>query len=183
MYSTQQLSEGTTTEAQDDVGPEDLLSLVNVTISTDLFSTRLEVECTRYGGIFEAKDLSSQVVILLSLDNQSWIEVKQYTFDDDTLNENVSRLINIWNTIFEPFPFDVEKGATLYVSLEYEYGSEYHPTERTHRTPSLAVVVPVDIIRPWYFTMDWRFPGVLGVILLCLIVIFWRSRRGIIIVD
>jgi hypothetical protein len=171
---------GTTIVAQDSVGPEDLLSLDNVTISTDLFSTCLEVRCTRNGGVFEASELGSQVILLLSLNNESWIEVKQYTFDDDVLDENVSSVIRICNTISEPFPFDVAEGESLYVCLEYEYGSSLF---FGYRTRSLVIVVPVDIIRPWYFTMDWRFPGALGVILLCLIVIFWRSRRGIIIVD
>jgi hypothetical protein len=162
MCSNQQWSEGTTIVAQNDVGHEDLISLDNVTISTDLFSTCLEIGCTRNGGVFEARELESQVMLLLSLNNQSWIAVKQYTFDEDTINENVSSVIKICNTILEPFPFDVEKG---------------------HRTPPLAVVVPVDIIRPWYFTIDWRVPGVLLGILLCLLVIFLKSRRDIIIVE
>jgi hypothetical protein len=138
---------------------------------------------TRYGGIFEARELESQVVLLLSLNNESWVEVKQYSFDGDTLDENVSRIIKICNTILEPFPFDVEQGETLYVCIEYEYGSQSDLGDHTYRTPSMAVVVPVDIIRPWYFTMNWMFPGVLGVILLCLVAIFLKSRRGIIIVD
>ncbi|MHA1905470.1 MAG: hypothetical protein ACXABC_15500 [Candidatus Thorarchaeota archaeon] len=183
MCSNQQWSEGTTIVAQNDVGHEDLISLDNVTISTDLFSTCLEIGCTRNGGVFEARELESQVMLLLSLNNQSWIAVKQYTFDEDTINENVSSVIKICNTILDPFPFDVEKGETLYVCIEYEYGSEYILGDRSHRTPSLAVVVPVDIIRPWYFTIDWRVPGVLLGILLCLLVIFLKSRRGIIVVE
>ncbi|MHA2213378.1 MAG: hypothetical protein ACW992_09480 [Candidatus Thorarchaeota archaeon] len=183
MCSNQQWSEGITIVAQGEVDPEDLFSLDNVTISTDLFSTCLEVGCTRNGGVFEANELDSQVMLLLSLSNQSWIGVKQYTFDDDNINENVSSVIKICNTITEPFPFDVEKGETLYVCIEYEYGSDYILMDRSHRTPSLAVVVPVDIIRPWYFTTDWRVPVVLGGILLCLFVIFLKSRRGIIVVE
>ena len=183
ICSTQQWSVGTTIVVQDSVGPEDLLSRDTVTISTDLFSTCLEVGCTRNGGIFEARDLGSQVMLLLSLNNQSWVEVEQFGFEANVLDTNVSTTFKVCNTLFQSFPFDVEQGETLYVSMEYEYGSQSDLGDHTYRTPSMAVVVPVDIIRPWYFTMDWMFPGVLGVSLLCLVAIFLKSRRGIIIVD
>ena len=183
MCSNTQLSDGIMTISQNDVRPEDLFSLDNVTISTDLFSTCLEVGCTRNGGIFEARDLGSQVMLLLSLNNQSWVEVEQFGFEANVLDTNVSTTFKVCNTLFQSFPFDVEQGETLYVSMEYEYGSQSDLGDHTYRTPSMAVVVPVDIIRPWYFTMDWMFPGVLGVILLCLVAIFLKSRRGIIIVD
>lgn len=168
--------------SQDDVGPEDLLSLDNVTITMELFSTCLDVGCTMNGGIFEANELETGVVLLLSLNNVSWIKVKEYTFADDVLSENVSRIITIYNSISEPFPFDVEEGDTLYVCIEYECGS-MTLCARTYRTPSMAIVVPVDIIRPWYFTIDWRLPGVLGASSIILLSIFLISRRRRILVD
>lgn len=179
MHSNQQGLVGSTIEAQFDIGPEDLLGLDNVTISTDLFSTCLKVGYTWNGVILDVSDLESQANLLLSLNNESWIEVKQYTFDDNTLYDNVSMVFTICNTILQPFPFDVEKGETLYVCIEYVSDSSSYLSGISYRTFSLSIVVPVDIIRPWYFTMDWRFPGMLGAIFLCLFTVFLISRRDI----
>jgi hypothetical protein len=177
MFSNQLGSEGSTTTAQFDFEPEDVLSLDNVTISTDLFSTCLEIGYTWYGAILEPSDFESRVALLLSLDNESWIEVKQYTFDDNAQYDNVSMEFTICNTILQAFPFDVEKGESLFVCIEYVYDSPSYLSHITWRTSSFAIVVPIAITRPWYFTMDWRFPGLLGASFLFLFTVFLISRR------
>ena len=177
MYSNQKWAVGSRINAQDDIGPEDLLILNDAGISTDFFSTCLEVTYTRYGGVPEAADLGSSVLLMLSLDNISWIEVSNYTFDDTVLNDNVSMTFKICNTLIQPFPFDVEKGETLYVCVACEYRLTTLLGNPIYQTPSLAIVVSVDITRPWYFTIDWTLPGVFGMIFLFLFAVFCISKR------
>ena len=177
MCDNQKWTVGTGLRAQNDIGPEDLLTLDNATISTNLFSICLEVTYTRYGGIFEAVDLGSQVTLLLSLNNVSWVEVDNYTFDDNTLDDNDTMTFRICNTFFQPFPFDVEEGEILYVCIEYQYGELILLGIPTYRTTSLAIVVPADIIRPWYFTIDWTLPRIFSGIFLFLFAVFCISKR------
>lgn len=183
MCSSLRLVDRTTIHAQEDVVPEDLLSLDNVTISTDFFSTCLEVVYTRYGGLIEITDLESQVLLFLSLNNDSWIEVKRYTLDDDILEENITRMIRICNSLSESFPFDIKKGETLYICIEYWYRSSLELGYRIFRTPSLAIVVPVDIVRPWYLILDLKLPAILGVILLGLFIVYYIRRRRIVLIE
>lgn len=177
MCSSLRLVDKTTIKAQDSIEPSDVFSLDNATISSGLLSTCLEVSCTRYGGIPESEYLDSEILLLLSLDNMSWIGVKNYTFNDAVLTENVSKSIKICNTLMQPFPFDVEKGETLYVCIEYKFGQSMILTDRFYRTPSFAVVVPTSIIRPWYFTIDWTLPIIFWLLFLCLFTVFWISKR------
>ena len=185
MSSSLQLVDSASIQAQEDVGSEDLLCLDNVTISTDLFSTCLEVMYTRCGEIIDITitDLDSKVVLLLSLNNESWVEAKQHTLADDSPNETITRVIRICNSVSEAFPFNVEEGETLYVCIEYWYRSRLELGYRIFRTASLAIVVPVDIIRPWHLTLDLRLPGILGVILLFSFTVYFIRRRRITITE
>jgi hypothetical protein len=177
VYSNQKWTVGPGLSAQNYIGPEDLVTLDNATISTNLFSTCLEVVYTRYGGISEATDLDSQVTLLLSLNNVSWVEVKNYTFDEKALDDNVTMTFRICNTLFQPFPFDVEEGEILYVCIGYMYSGGSILRIPTCRTPSFAIVVPTDIIRPWYFTIDWTLPRIFGMLFLFLFAVFCISKR------
>jgi len=114
---------------------------------------------------------------LLSLNNVSWVEVKNYTFDEKALDDNVTMTFRICNTLFQPFPFDVEEGEILYVCIGYVYSGGFDLRIPTCRTPSLAIVVPTDIIRPWYFTIDWTAPRIFGMIFLFLFAVFCISKR------
>ena len=76
--------------------------------------------------------------------------------------------------MFESFPFDIEEGETLYISIEYS--GIYELCRYKVRLDPLDIEIPLDIIRPWYFTMDWTLPGIFGFVFLCMFAIFLISR-------
>ncbi|TFH02701.1 MAG: hypothetical protein E4H14_17445 [Candidatus Thorarchaeota archaeon] len=159
---------------QNNVQDNGLVSLDNVTISTSIFTSCLEVSYTRYGGIWRAHNLDLSVLLFLSPDNVSWIEVDNYTFDESNRESNVSKTFDICNSMIQPAPFDIEQGVTLFITLEYYYDTGWDT--QTCRLCPIAIIVPIDIIRPWYFTIDWTLPGIFGLVFLCVFSIFLVSR-------
>lgn len=165
--------------SQNDNINTNIISLDNATISTSLFITRLEASYTCYGGDWRSGNPGFIITLFLSLDNVSWIEVDNYTLSESDSWSNVSGIFTIFNSIFQAFPFDIEQGETLYVSIELFnplvlIAPDYPPARV--RSSTLAIVVPVDIIRAWYFTIDWTLFGIFGSIFLTLFTIFLFSR-------
>ena len=166
--------ENVITVAQNDVENKMLASLDNAAVSTSYFVTNLDISFTRYGASSGAESLSLSVIIYLSLDNVSWIESANYTFNESNRESNVSGTFRFSNSIFESFPFDIEEGETLYISIEY-YGEDGFSFYRVRLDP-LDIEIPLDIIRPWYFTMDCTLPGIFGFVILSVFAISFISR-------
>jgi hypothetical protein len=146
----------------------------------DILSTCLIVGYTWYGGSTSAEEetLWPYVMLRLSMDNSSWLRLDSCTHSFDT-HENHSRFFRIYNSLVQPFPFDVEPGEILYVSILYSTGpidlieSGFNFNQRT---PSIGVVVSSGIKRYWYFTIDWRIPGIFGYVLMWIGTVFLMSR-------
>ncbi len=153
------------------------VSLNNATIKPDLLGVCLKVEYTWYGELPQSEQLNNIIGLLLSLDNLSWIEVKQHTIDESERYTNITKVFKICNSLLEPFPFDVKRGEIIYVTITFEYiywnGPEMNLNVRLF---PMAVMVPVDIIRAWYFTIDWTIPSIFGSIFLCLFTVFLMSK-------
>lgn len=165
--------------AQEAIEHEYCVSLNNATIEPDLLGVCLKVEYTWYGGLPKSEQLNNIIGLLLSLDNLSWIDVKQHTIDESERHTNVTKVFKICNSLLEPFPFDVERGEILYITIACEYISwngspEFNPNIRLF---PVAVMAPMDIIRVWYFTIDWTVPSIFGSIFLCLFTVFLISRH------
>ena len=154
------------------------VSLDNVTIEEGFLSTSLVVGYTWYGGCEGADEqyLHPYVMLALSMDNVSWLDCVGYSFDQ---YENESQYFRVYNSLTHPFPFDVEAGETLYVCILYGTGIGLPVLSEpsfNHQTPSVGVVVPSGIFRHWYFTIDWRVPGIFGFVLFWVVVVFLLSR-------
>lgn len=160
--------------AQNDIEDNRLASLDNVTITTGYFATNLDISFSRYGGSSREEDLSRSVKIYLSLDNVSWIETANYTFMESDRESNVSKSFRFSNSMFESFPFDIEEGETLYISIEYS--GRYEWCCYQERLDPLDIEIPLDIIRPWYFTIDWTLFGIFSSIFVSLFTVFLVSR-------
>jgi hypothetical protein len=152
----------------------------NATITSGFLRTELVVQYTR----FEVNELAIPLILdygpayiglLLSLDNVSYIRVITETYDDDQIWMNGSGTFTVENSLFASFPFNLGQGAVLYLAVERGIGA--YLDYIVNRTPSVALTSPVDIIRPWYFTIDWRFVGEPASIVLVLIVILVIARR------
>ncbi len=184
MFSNSKLAENTTIViAQSEFDPEELVILNNASIETGFFSTCLEVTYTWNGefpivkGLYRETWLGCGVGLWLSLDNQAWIKVAQHVFDSDERQSNMTKSFSICNSLIHPFPFDVDKGRTLYVTIEFQVGPTGLGYPDMIRLPPLAIVVPEDITRLWYFTIDWTLPGIFGAIFLDVFAVFLMSRH------
>jgi len=157
---------------------EYVVSLDNATLSTNLFSTCLEVGYTRFQ--FGPNVVVDNVTLFLSLDNVSWLEVRTQEFDIDNGFCNGTGVFRIDNSLILPFPFDVKQDETLYIYLERELWREgflgLEPSS-VFRTASIAIVVTHAIVRSWIFTIDWRIPCIFGVIFLSVFTVFLMSRH------
>ncbi len=157
----------------------DVIRIDNATISTDLFSTYLEVGYTRFQ--FGLNVVDENVTLFLSLDNVSWLEVRTQEFDIDNGFCNGTGVFRIDNSLIQPFPFDVEQNEILYIYLERELWREgvlCLESSLVYYTASIALVVTHAIIRPWIFTIDWTLPIIFGSIFLSLFAIVLFSRRN-----
>lgn len=154
-----------------------IISLDSATISTSYFTTCLDVSYTCYAGDWRARFFDFEITLFLSLDNMSWIEVETIIFNDRNWWTNVSGSFQVFNSLGQAFPFDIEQGVTLYICVEF-----YDPFVLTTGSPgrtrsnTLAIIVPIEITRPWYYVIDWTIPVVFGVIFLSLFAIFLVSR-------
>jgi len=158
---------------------EYVVSLENATLSTNLFSTCLEVGYTRFQ--YGPNVVADNVTLFLSLDNVSWLEVRTQEFDIDNGFCNGTGVFRIDNSLIQPFPFDVKQDETLYIYLERELWREgflFLEPSSVFRTASIAIVVTHAIIRPWIFTIDWTLPIIVGYIFLSLFTIILFSRRN-----
>jgi hypothetical protein len=164
-----------TTYSQQLNGAEDLLSLDNATITKDPSGICLEVAYTIYEENLEQSWLGLVAALLLSLDDLAWIEVQRQTFDDGIGISNETKTFNIWNSLLHPFPSDIENGQTRCIRIEYEYETVWLFTDIC-QTNSISIIVPFDIIKPWYFTIDWTLPGMFGAIFISLLAVFLMSR-------
>ncbi len=157
----------------------DVIRIDNATISTDLFSTYLEVGYTRFQ--FGLNVVDENVTLFLSLDNVSWVDVRTQEFEIDNGFCNGTGVFRIDNSLIQPFPFDVKQDETLYIYLERELWREgilcLEPSW-VYYTASIAIVVTHAIIRPWIFTIDWTLPIIFGSIFLSLFAIVLFSRRN-----
>ncbi len=172
-------TKNTTIITQESTKPEQLVCLNNAKIDSDLLGTFLIVEYSWFGGASESDQLRNIVGLLLSKDNMSWIEVKRHTIDENERYANVTKVFKIYNSFVEPFPFDMEKGDILYISIGLQYDNwseipEYSPNIRLF---PITITVSSNIIRAWYFTIDWTLPGAFGAIFLCLFAVFLMSRH------
>ena len=170
----------TYTLEQYDVTYEELFILERATLSNDDWGTCLEVGYGWNGDTLEIEQTDNSVTLLLSLDNVSWIEVAKHTLNQDELYSNISKTFRICNSLIEPFPFDVEEGETIYISVTFRYDKvstvlEYNPDIQLYLT---AILVSKDITRLWYFTIDWTIPGMFGALFLSVFAVFLISRRN-----
>ena len=160
-------------------GEFQLVSLDNATIESDFLSTCLVVGYSWYGGSSAAEEeqLLANIMLVLSLDNASWIQVQRHNFDN---YDNISGLFRICNMLLRPFPFDIEPGETLYVSIQYCCGMGWPgaPEHYNCWTTIIGIMVTSGIIRPWYFTIDWTLPGIFGAIFVCVFAVFLISRHS-----
>jgi hypothetical protein len=141
----------------------------------------LEVTFTTHESNEIVGGIANWVALLLSVDDMAWIEVEKHELENLGDMQNETYTFEVWNSIFQPFPFDTKCGQTLYACLGYDYyvlmSALYMSTGRhTYHTPSIAIDVPFDIIGPWYFTVDWTVPRVFCTVFLCLFLDFWVSR-------
>ena len=114
----------------------DVLSLDYATLSTNLFSTCLEVGYTRFQ--FGPDVVVDNVTLFLSLDNVSWLEVRTQEFDIDNGFCNGTGVFRIDNSLIQPFPFDVKQDETLYIYLERELRDGFLGGY-VYRTASIAI--------------------------------------------
>jgi len=155
----------------------DVLSLDNATISTNLFSTYLEVGYTRFQ--FGLNVVAENVTLLLSLDNVSWVRVRTQEFEIDNGYCNGTGVFRIHNSLIQPFPFDLEQNEIIYIYIERELWREdvlALASSWVYHTASFALVATHAIIRPWIFTIDWTLPVIFGSIFLSLFAIVLVSR-------
>jgi hypothetical protein len=161
---------------QEDIDEFGFVTLDNVTIEEGLLSTCLVVGYSWNGGSEAAMEqyLLPGVMLSLSMDNSSWLRMETNSFDS---YENVSRYFRVYNSLTQPFPFDVEPGETLYVRVLFGYGMELNwRPDFNHQTPSVGIVIHSGIIRYWHFTIDWRVPGVFVFVFGWVGVVFLMSR-------
>ena len=163
--------------SQNDNVDNNFINLDNATIATSHFTTYLEVTYTCSGGDWRIVEIDFPITLFLSLDNESWIEVDNHTIGAHNWLSNVSGTFRIINSIDQAFPFDIEQGKTLYINIEL-YNPNVLSFDSTPRArySNLAIVVPIDIIRPWYFTIDWTLFGIFGSIFVSLFTVFLVSR-------
>jgi hypothetical protein len=139
---------------------QDLVTLDNVTIEEEFLSTCLVVGYSWNGDCEDAEEqnLLARVTLALSIDNVSWREIESHVFE---VYENTSRYFRLYNSVFQPFPFDVEPGETLYVTILFSTQPEVGwGNYIEHQTCVVDITVESGIIRHWYFTIDWRIPGI-----------------------
>ncbi|MHA2159774.1 MAG: hypothetical protein ACXABE_12795 [Candidatus Thorarchaeota archaeon] len=162
--------------SQEILNEPDLVKLDNVTIEEDplLHSTCLSVGFSWFGGSEESQ-LWPFVMLALSMDNSSWLRLESHSFDR---YENTSHFFRIYNSILQPFPFDVDPGDTLYVSLLFDagLGLSIGPILYARQTPGVGIVVESGITRYWHFTIDWRVPGIIGFVISWLFAVFLIAR-------
>jgi hypothetical protein len=161
---------------QNETKDNTLGSLDNVTLTTGYFSTHLKVCYTCYELDQTTEDVVLTIALSLSLNNASWIEVENYRIEASNLVSNVSKTFIISNSIFQSFPFDIEQEETLYICIEFIEGNSWYSSGE--RSGPLTLEIPLDIIRPWYFTMDWTLPSIFGFIFLSLFAVFLISRNN-----
>ncbi|MFW9817095.1 MAG: hypothetical protein ACFFEW_14290 [Candidatus Thorarchaeota archaeon] len=152
----------------------EFVSIDNATIEEGFMSTCLAVGYTWLGGT-DQESLWPHVTLALSMDNSSWITSESHTFD---VYENSTRYFRIYNSLFQPFPFDVEPGETLYVKILYGYGpiDLWQQGDYNDQTPCVAVIVESGITRLWYFVIDWRIPGIFGFVIVWIAAVYLMSR-------
>ena len=136
----------------------------NATFTSGFFNIALRVQYTRFEVTpFEVPAMSSYgplyIGLSLSLDNTSWNRIITEVYSNNDIWMNGSDEFIIENSLFSPFPFDVEKDDTLFVCIER--GLEGY---RVNRTPTIALQCPFDITRPWYFVIDWTLPSIFGLL-------------------
>ncbi|MFW9964016.1 MAG: hypothetical protein ACFFCX_10655 [Candidatus Sifarchaeia archaeon] len=105
--------------------------------------------------------------------------MKRHTIDENERYANETKVFKICNSFVEPFPFDMEKGDIRHISigLQHDNWSGIPEYSLNIRLFPVAVIVPSDIIRAWYFTIDWTLPGAFGAIFLYLFTVFLMSRH------
>jgi hypothetical protein len=164
---------------------QDLVTLDNVTIEVGFLSTCLVVGVSWNGGSEAAEQqyLHPQVMLALSMNNISWRRMESHTHSFESY-ENASRYFRVDNSLFHPFPFDVEPNETLYVCILYGTDQEglglpVSGVDRLNRqTPSVGIVVTSGISRQWYFTIDWRIPAMFCFVLSWVGAVFLMSRTS-----
>jgi len=118
---------------------------------------------------------SPYVGLFLSLNNISWLRTSIHLYEgNDFLLYGTGEFV-IENSLISSFPFDLKKDDTLYIYIARGLGHiiDYN----SNRTPAVSLQCPFDIVRPWYFTIDWKIPAILASIPISLTLVFLFSRH------
>jgi hypothetical protein len=161
---------------------EPLLRTVNACFYVSVYESYLEVEYIfqNYSGAIDAMGPGPDHVyikLLFSLNNMSFIEVQRNEMDVDQGLKNGSGCFKVSHSFFNPFPFNVEKNSTLYIKLDRGYHRGTWGDWSICTTSSVAVQVPIDIERPWIYSVNLIPLLPLLMIISILGSIFIASRR------
>ena len=127
-----------------------------------------------YSYNFTDDERLTTAMLFLSLDNETFIQAQKHEFDPELMPATGTGGFYFANAIGDPLPFDVYQGELLYGYVEFT------TTSKTYTSPRVALEIPIDVIRPFFFRIPpslFYIGGIVAGIFPLIIIAYCVTKR------